>query len=606
MANQNEPSGQQDDAGRGRHSPQHASATHTRLQTKPGEDAPVDDGGMRPHHRLWQWIVSNKKLSIPLLVVTVVGLLLAVPPTRYLLAGTVLRKNFSVLVTDSQTHKPVTSALVQLGGKTAATNNKGIASIKVRVGHATVAVSKKYYASASKAVLVPIGPQKQSEEISLAATGRQVAVSVTNKISGQPVANVTVAAQGTDAKTDAKGELTLVLPAGKETVPATLSGSGYNKQTVTIKVTAATDPANTFQITPAGKLYFLSNKSGTVDVVKTDLDGANRQTVLAGTGSEDKFNTVLLASQDWQYLALLSKRDGGANAKLFVINTANDSLATMDEGDADFTLAGWSGHNFVYTVDRHGMQQWQAGRQELKSYDADSGKVATLDQNAAGGTSTSVYFSESIDKAYILKGQVVYAKDLFASTLSDAGSHQATLNTVKPDGSGKQVVKGWTFSLPYAYYSTVSVTIDARPYEPSGLYVAAYFNPQPSSPDTNLYDYSGGKLTTVTGKITSDVLNEIYPTYLFSPSNSKTFWSEPRDGKNTLFVGDDDAQGGKEVASVSDYQTYGWYTDAYLLVSKNGSELYAMPAAGGTPLKITDYYKPSASFYGYGGGYGGL
>jgi hypothetical protein len=34
---------------------------------------------------------------------------------------------------------------------------------------------------------------------------------------------------------------------------------------------------------------------------------------------------------------------------------------------------------------------------------------------------------------------------------------------------------------------------------------------------------------------------------------------------------------------------YNWYNDQYLLVSKGDSELYIMPATGGTPLKITNY-----------------
>jgi hypothetical protein len=58
---------------------------------------------------------------------------------------------------------------------------------------------------------------------------------------------------------------------------------------------------------------------------------------------------------------------------------------------------------------------------------------------------------------------------------------------------------------------------------------------------------------------------------------------------------------------LSDYDTYGWYSDNYLLVSKNSSELYVMDKAGKqTALKISDYHKPAQVFTGYGGGYGGL
>ena len=75
---------------------------------------------------------------------------------------------------------------------------------------------------------------------------------------------------------------------------------------------------------------------------------------------------------------------------------------------------------------------------------------------------------------------------------------------------------------------------------------------------------------------------------------------------NTLFIGDSSGGSGKQIATLSDYDTYGWYTDDYLLVSKNGSELYIMPVSGGTPIKISDYNKPAQNFNGYGGGYGGL
>ena len=61
------------------------------------------------------------------------------------------------------------------------------------------------------------------------------------------------------------------------------------------------------------------------------------------------------------------------------------------------------------------------------------------------------------------------------------------------------------------------------------------------------------------------------------------------------------------VASLSDYKTYGWYSDDYLLVSKNSSELYIMAKTGSKdPIKISDYHNPALTYVGYGGGYGGL
>jgi len=554
----------------------------------------------RPH-RLRHWFATHKKVVIPVAaLVVVLGVLAGVPVTRYAIAGTVIKQDFRVLVVDSQTGKPVSSASVTLKGKTAHTDNKGVATVKVPVGTTTLAIQKNYYKATNQSVLVPL--KKPSPlRVAFVATGRQVPVTVVNKISGKALANATISADNTQAITDKNGEATIVLPAGKTEVKGSVTATNYNKQAITIKITGSKDTSNTFQAVPAGKIYFLSNASGTVDVVKADLDGQGRQVVLKGTGKEDSANTVLLAAQNWKYLTLLSKRDGGASAKLFLIDTANDSLTTMDEGDADFTPIGWSGNTFIYRIARHNKQDWDTKGEALKSFEAGTKKLVTLDETVSGGTGYDSYFHESYSNIFILDNEVVYGKNSWASASQDPGSHPATLNTVRPDGSAKKVVKSWVPGSGNTYYAPVVL----QPYEPNGLYVAN------GNQDSDvLYEYENGQLKPVDGKKANDIWTSQYFTYLFSPSNKQTFWSEPRDGKNTLFVGDASANNKKQIASLSEYQTYGWYSDDYLLLSKKDSELYVMPAAGladsKQPIKVTDYYKPNFSAPGYGKGYGGF
>jgi hypothetical protein len=57
-----------------------------------------------------------------------------------------------------------------------------------------------------------------------------------------------------------------------------------------------------------------------------------------------------------------------------------------------------------------------------------------------------------------------------------------------------------------------------------------------------------------------------------------------------------DSLGGskKTIAELSDYAAYGWHSDKYLLVTKNGSELYIMDVKGSQPLKITNF-QPNGS-----------
>ncbi|HSX16811.1 MAG TPA: hypothetical protein VLH86_01780 [Patescibacteria group bacterium] len=569
-------------------------------ETASSEDKPEEQPAKTgPHHKAWGWVMGHKMVSIPVAVVLVLAVLAAIPFTRYFFAGMVISKDFTVAITDSQTGKPVTSAEITVAGKKATTDNQGKAKVHTSVGSAKLVISKKYYHDASFSVTVAFS-QKQPYAVKLEATGRPIPITIINRISNKPVADITISAENTKAITDAKGEATIVVPADKTQVKATMSGAGYNSADFMLKVTTSTDPANTFAVTPAGKLYYLSNASGKLDVIKSDLDGQNRQTVLAGTGKEDKNNTVLLASRDWKYIALLSKRDGGDNAKLFLIETDTDKLTTMDEGDATFTPYGWSGSRFVYTVDRTKVSIWQPKRQALKSYDASSKGIAVLDQTTAEGDQYN-YRGESLGNVYILDKEVVYTKTWNKNGGFDLSSKQATFNSVQADGSQRKTVKG--YPPTNSYY----LDLNTRPADFNEIYIRYPID------NNGKYKHDAYK----DGKITAEDLTDdefyqgTYNTYIVSPSGNKTFWTEYRDGKNVFFVGDGSGKNGKQLpGSSDDHVAYGWYTDGYLLVTKKSSEMHIMPVDGLTDgvtsaIKVSDYYKPNYYIRGYGYGYGG-
>lgn len=545
------------------------------------------------------WGNPRKRYGTIGAVVAVLVILLAVPFTRYNLLGLILKSDVTVQAVDSKSGKAVSGAEVSLAGQKAQTDANGKAVLHVHAGSKTLKVTKKYYSGYSHGVLVALSAKQNNFKASLGAQGRQVSVKVVNKLTTAAVAGASVTANGATAKTDTKGMATVVLPSGSDTQSASVSLNGYN--TAKVDIAASGDVAkNTFSITPAGKLYFLSNLSGKLDVVKTDLDGTNRATVLAGTGNEDRNTTSLLASRDWKYLALLSKR-AGSNASVYLIDTTNgDKLSTIDEGNADFSLVGWSGHNFVYQVTRNTVNLWQANRQALKSFNAESGQSLLLDQTQGAGSDQNNYINQYFGSPYVINDQVIYAKNWQASynNWSQLPGKAAELASIGSDGSGHKTIK--SFNVDSGTQPS-GVFINTVLYEPDELYI--YF---PNGAKETFYVYADGKVTEDTTMTSDKFFNTPYPTFLLSPSGNNTFWADQRDGKNTLFVGDKDAKNQKQVASLSDYNTYGWYTDDYLLVSKNSSELYAMSSkSGGTPYKITDYYKPAINYNGYGGGYGG-
>ncbi len=557
------------------------------------------------HHRWLDWYKTHKKWSIPASALALILLLALIPWSRYYVAGLVLEKNFSLQVVDGETNSPVSGATVASSGQSAETDGSGKAKLHLSVGHHALSITKKYYQDRRADVLVPVLREKSAPAIAFVATGRQVKITVTNLINHKALAGVDIKVAGTSAKTGSEGTTMVVLPVGVSTQKASLSSSGYNDAQVSVKVSDQTVQENNYALTPAGSIYFLSKLSGKIDVVKTDLDGKNRQTVVAGTGKEDDSGTVLLASRDWKYLALLARRDSDL-PKLYLIDTSDDRLSTIDEGDANFTLVGWSDDNFVYQVDRTNYQAWQANKQALKSFDANNRNIILLDQTTASGTSQYDYVRENFGPTYADDNQVVYIKNwnsaYYPTAMAQLTTKQATFNSIRPDGSGKRTIRSFGVAPGT---QTSSIFVEERIENP----VSTYLKFSDGAAE-HFYEYSGGQVKDNSNLTAESFYRANYPTYLLSPSSKLTFWSESRDGKNTLQVGDQNGQNAKQAATLSNYNPYGWFTENYLLVSKNSSELYILPLAGikddTAAIKISDYHKPAQTYPGYGGGYGGI
>jgi hypothetical protein len=554
----------------------------------------------KPHHSKLQKIkdlLKNKKFYIPsIIVVLVIAAVLIIPKTRYSIFGLFISQKYSISILDSQTKQPITAASIFLDGKSAATNNHGHATVNVKVGYHNLVISKKYYADTSTKVLVPISVHG-TVSYTLKATGRQVPVTILNKVGGKPVSGVKVSAFGSVAITNDKGSALIVLPADKTSLAANITASGYNSLSATVHVDTKPTSQNTFSITPVGQIYFMSNLSGKLDVVKTNLDGSGRQTVLAGTGFEDTQNTVLLASRDWKYIALNSIRNTSGNSEINIINTATDKVTYVDSGNASFSSVGWIGHDFVYVVDRNDYSSWQPGASSIKSYTKTT--TVLFSTNATGSSDSNAQYQSITDGGVeIIGNQVIYDTTWYAypGYLSVPGQHD-TLNIVNPDGTGTKTISSMDAST--SYFSNMYT------YRPNIIAIGVFNN---SNNQSTYYEYNsdGSYASTTDPDVTNYNVGVPGTTYLLSPSSKQTFWSISADGQNVLYTGDQNGEHSTTIANLSPYSAFGWYTSQYVIVSKGGNELYIMPATGGTALKISDYFKANQNFYGYGSGYGAL
>src|SRR5258708_5801286 len=98
-----------------------------------------------------------------------------------------------------------------------------------------------------------------------------------------------------------------------------------------------------------------------------------------------------------------------------MIETVSDKVTAIDEGNATFSLIGWSDTNFVYQVDRSGYQLWQPKAEALKSYSSITKKIAILDETDAQGTNNFDYNYERFNGVYIVGQRVVYGKSWFST-----------------------------------------------------------------------------------------------------------------------------------------------------------------------------------------------
>jgi hypothetical protein len=528
-------------------------------------------------HNKWTWVG----------VAIILCFIFALPFTRYKVLGLLIKEKVDITVIDSQNHTPVSNALVSLDGTQIKTDANGVAIVKAGVGERSAVISKRYYQTATAHYFVGFksGPPLT---IKLVATGRLVPITVLNAIGGKAVPGATIHVLDTTAKTNSKGQANVALPAGAANDTATISLTGYNTKKVSVQVTALSIAANDFTLTPAGTIDFLSNQGGTINVLKSNLDGTNIQTVLAGTGHETAATTRLLASSDWHYVVLEANRDGTRPA-LYLINTSNNQVTEFDSSNATFNLIGWSGHDFVYSLSSNSVSPWQNGSQLVKAYNADQGQINQLDQNQAAGDNGS-YGYQNFANFFLSDGTVVYSTQWIAQGGYDLSSSNDTIRTYQ---LGAQTLKNYE-ALPASTTGTIVANRD----QPQVIYFAA---PDINGNPTSYYEYDNQNVQTA--NINQTIFNQTNPAYLLSPSGSHSLWSELSNGQDLFLVGNSNAGAQQQIAALDGYTPYGWYSDNYVLASRDNDQLYILPASGLSgnqqSLKITNYYEPAGKTTGY-------
>ncbi len=547
--------------------------------------------------KILKWRPTKKQALISAGVLALFVILWLIPFTRNLTYGSIFKTNLTIEAYDetevgdenSQKVKLQLSELtVKVDGQEKASGATSPVFIgKLKPGKHKVEIIKSNYKTVTTDInaKLKIGKQNNSYSTKLEATGIPTKVKVSNFISGDAVKGVQVAFNESKATTNDQGTALIILPIqDSKDYLLELSGENFTTKTESIKL----DGKKTIDlsITPAGKLYYLSKASGKIDVVKSNLDGTEKKVVFPGTGKEIDGTTTMISTTDWKYLALSTHRTD-KTSQIIIIDTSDDSNKTVDEGNANFTLYGWDNKKLVFTSENSDINTWATGKYKIKSYDADNKSLAVIYRNAASGSNNNDANFEVFNFVSIVNHNILYA-----TYTSGNGSGETSISLASI--SSGRISKLYSVGSSTGYLELTYTSAEEAYYRQWNYATSKY-----SYFEVN----NKGEWKTQD----KEPENTAQYTYFISPDGTKLLWSEERDGKQTILLGNAKAENAQKLYSLSELKPYAWFTNDYALYSKNNSEIYiASIKANSTPKKVTDYHRPAnIQFKGYGGGGGG-
>ncbi len=504
-------------------------------------------------------------------IIVIIAALLIIPPSRYSILGNFMTRHYTVQILSSAGHTPVVGARVTLGSRTSYSGKTGKVSFQVPVGHTHITISKLYYARISRPILVSIEGSSTLRYV-MRVTGIVVPVEITNRIGGAPIQNALISTSKSSATSSGIGRAQLVLPASRNQERATLSAPGFISTQVNVSVTNKLSLANLFTLTPVGRVYYLSDASGPVNIMSSNLDGSDPKVVLPGTGKEYPNSTQLIVSDDSKYLALLANRDG-LQTHLYVFSAQNPNPEEVNAKASGYQVIGWTTNDIlIFQINNSSLQLWQPGAQDLMSFDPATNISRILYSSQAVGTSTSNYANQNIYNAIVLPdNKIVYEVNWYQSYQDPpSGPFNDYLYLINSDGSGSQTL--YTAGLPSSLGSIYAIS--------SSSVLFSVYGPT----STNYFLYENGQVTSTTNQTYINDVESGYNNVGFysTPDGKSMVSSQIVNGHNALYISDLSGANKVQIATFgSNYSVYGFSSNPdYIIIAKNQDELYAMPISG--------------------------
>jgi Tol biopolymer transport system component len=493
-------------------------------------------------------------------LIVIIATAATIPASRYVVLNAAgVRVTASMTILDDTTSLPLKNVSVTVGDTTQKSNADGVVHLEsLKLGAQPITVKQLGFAAISKTVTLGLGSNPLGE-FSLKAVGTQYKFSVTDYVSGKPVASAVAINGDANAQADDKGRIVLTI--GKltgATLDVTVSANGYRSEKVSLDA-AATALTNVV-MTTSKKEVFVSKQSGKYDVYKIDVDGKNKQLLLAGTGIERPQITLIPHPTD-NVVALVSSRDNKRNQDgylldtLTLINVDTGAVLSLDQSE-QIKIVDWVNDKLIYVKVKAGTSAGNAERYQLMSYDYSSTKRLQL----AGAN----YFADIVSA----KGVLYYATGNYYQP------GQSQFVRINPDNTGRQTL-----------LSEQVWTIIRTGY--NDLYLAgAYTGNTQSWYSYHMGDSSAKKLS----QAPADANTSRF--YLDAPDAKRALWTESRDGKGVLLAYDDSSKKDTTLLTQSGLTSPLRWLDSrtvvYHIVTPQETAAYVVSLDGGTPHKISD------------------
>ncbi len=475
------------------------------------------------------------------------------PTTRYFALNTIgVRGSASIRVVDAATGMPLKNVTVGLGSTEVKTNGDGVSSFRqVKLGSQKLIIDRVAFAQVEKNITLGWG-SNPLPDVKLKAVGARYTFNLTDYLSQKPITNAEIISGDASAFADKSGQAVLTLD-NPETDTITISIKSKDYRTEKMNFAATTKTAFEVQMVPFTPIVYISKQSGKYDLYKVDVDGKNKQMLLAGTGSERKEISVA-TSPDGTKAALVSSRMNKRDESKYLLDTLTlidiQSGQTKSIDDAQsIRMIDWVGDDLSYVATYAAPSAGNAQRQRLISYNTDDNARHTL--------ATSDYFN----------GVASIAGQIYFSIASSDPSQKPGLSKIKIDGSGKQTI------LDKEVWTLVRTGESILMLE---------------TPD-GWYEYKVGDSAAHKGSAPVD--SYASRQYVAAPGGNKNAWIDTRDGKGVLLVRDQKSNDRTIEATSGLTSPIRWLnksTIAYRVSNASETADYVVNIDGGASKKISD------------------